>query len=599
MAKNEPKNRKINVRDAFKEYAEVEFARKFGELTNKQLTKGLTNFFVDEIHNPLRSLIGDDDFERGYVDAGKDLGVDFIHRDDHAVLILQVKYLSSANGPSPDEVSHFLGVLQRLRDFSALKANKALAEIAADIEWEVDQFECKFICLGRIENQVEHLAKAQPNLPDIKGLVDRINFDFLSEPRLTEELRAARSFNKVGTEESVIFAHEENGVRGPIIELEADGRNAVVLVVRASQLVTLYKRFREGLFELNIRNYVGDSKTNKAMIKAAREQAGRFFHMNNGLACVATTLEVDAKLGCVKVTGLQVINGAQTVKSIRKASDHGWEAGEPLLLIRIVEVSQGYGEAGRFRTDVVKANNTQNKVKDSDFRSNDPIQADLVRQFGGYKRFGRSVVYVPKRTDALSARNNDLIRLEEFAKTIYSFLANPVSFSGATSFLFDDSASGGYKEVFGDGSDIWDIMPGDEFRLRSALWWIGQEFSDRFSALRAEEVGVDKRAARERKWMLFYTTAGVLKSIYPDNYRTAVGKHYEGNWRLGEDKTGRWFEDVFKRADAALLMAYEQSKEADPNFIHRNWMRGKATAARIDRAIERLNAYGGPLAPLS
>lgn len=589
--------RKISVRDSFREYAERELKRKLGDLKPKQLTFALAKFFIDEIHNPLKLAVSGEDFDRGYVDAGGDLGIDFIHGDDHSVLIVQSKYCSQGKGPSPDEISHFLTVLRRLRDPSKLKANAALADAAADIDWSEDQFICRFVCLGRIENQVKTLSESAPHLPDDRGLADRVTFEFLGESELTEELRAARSQSRVGNQASEIFAHEEGGRRGPIIQLDGDGNRSCVMVVRASQVVELYKRFREGLFELNIRNYVGETKTNRAMIQTARDQGARFFHMNNGISCVATSLEIDPKKGSVSVTGLQVINGAQTVKSLRKAAAAPWANDEPMLLVRIVEIPQGYGEAGRFRTDVVRANNTQNKVKDSDFRSNDPIQTDLGRQFSRFKRHGRSVVYVPKRTDSVSGRNAELIRLEEFAKTIYSFLVDPVSFSGSTSFLFDDSDSGGYRHIFGDGHAVWDVMPGDEFRLRSALWWVGQEFAQRFSSNRTNEQNPLRKAARERKWLLYYAAAAVLRGVYGDSFKGALSKRYEGDWVLGEERTGKWFADAFKRSENALLMAYELAAEKE-RFVHRNWMRDKTTPAEILKAAQRVNDYSDQLEPL-
>jgi hypothetical protein len=40
----------------------------------------------------------------------------------------------------------------------------------------------------------------------------------------------------------------------------------------------------------------------------------------------------------------------------------------------------------------------------------------------------------------------------------------------------DESEQGGYAKVFGNGIEVLDVMPEDEFRLRSSIWWIATEF---------------------------------------------------------------------------------------------------------------------------
>ena len=49
-----------------------------------------------------------------------------------------------------------------------------------------------------------------------------------------------------------------------------------------------------------------------------------------------------------------------------------------------------------FLAEVMKYNNTQNAIKISDFRSNDPVQKDLARKFDEVSRAGKRYWY--KRT---------------------------------------------------------------------------------------------------------------------------------------------------------------------------------------------------------
>ena len=71
---------------------------------------------------------------------------------------------------------------------------------------------------------------------------------------------------------------------------------------------------RDAIFSLNIRNYIGNTKTNQKIIDSALTEPDNFFIYNNGISCFATEVKVADE--SVNVTGLQVINGAQTVKAI-------------------------------------------------------------------------------------------------------------------------------------------------------------------------------------------------------------------------------------------------------------------------------------------
>jgi hypothetical protein len=122
----------------------------------------------------------------------------------------------------------------------------------------------------------------------------------------------------------------------------------------------------------------------------------------------------------------------------------------PFVLVQITEIAEGYGSDGKIREQITRFNNTQNTIKLSDFRSNDPVQLALSDQFKQVVRKGRKVAYLPKRTDKVPA-NHEVIRLKEFAKSVYAFLHGPTEFTASTSFLFDDSEKGGYAVVFGDG----------------------------------------------------------------------------------------------------------------------------------------------------
>jgi len=364
------------------------------------------------------------------------------------------------------------------------------------------------------------------------------------------------------------------------------------MALDARQLIKAYQELdKDALFSLNIRNYIGNTSTNKAIIKTAEQNSENFFLYNNGISCLASKVTPSEK--SVSVSGLQVINGAQTVKALvyadRDAKRNGkdiWSASAPYVLVRITEVPEGYGSAGSVREKITQYNNTQNTIKISDFRSNDDVQSNLRKQFGDISRGGKRIAYLPKRTDRVPS-NSEVIRLEEFAKSVYAFLYDPTDFSGSTSFLFNTDPSGGYTKVFGDGHKVWQRMPEEEFRLRAGIYWLAQEFAPHLKEVRDQESDADSRAALERKWILLYAASVVMKLIYPgEEWKAQVRRLYKGDWSIGDGKKGLVVGKIFDAAKAGVTMSYKNSKKFNPNFVHRNWMRGKNTPPEIAELLQ-------------
>ena len=583
---------KVKARDSFKEFAKQELGEEFGKLTHKQRSWTLVRWYVERIHNPLRSPISEDDLELSHVDNPDDLGADFIYRDDAVVYIYQAKYISPDSSLDIKDIQHFQSVLQRLYDRS-FKKNSKLSDIVSEIAFDSDQFKMKFLCLGSVgkpESQAVNQTTLEPILPTtVKDLADRVDYEFLDEGLLTEELRQAQTVGgDIPHKDFEIVTCLTNGKRTGVISFEAGEHRSCVLVTDARQLLQIYKdsSVRDRLFTLNIRNYLGNTSKNKAMKETATNNPAEFYHFNNGISCVAKSLSVLADR--VKVNELQVINGAQTVKALLNAQrKNTWdEKGVPLILLRIIEVPKGYGPQGTFRSDVIKFNNTQNIIRISDFRSNDSVQEDLRKKFGEITRHGRRVVYRPKRTDE-KPTNSEIIPMEEFAKVIYSFLINHYSFSGNTACLFDEE--GGYREIFGDGAVIWDQMPSDEFKLRSAIWWMSQEFGKALKRDKEVSTDSDEKNALERKYPVLFVARLILeRSLGKSDYREELAKCYEGRWKLGEEKEGKWFKDIYDVAKTSVIYRYADARENQKEtFNHRNWMRSRKTSEDLERYIKK------------
>lgn len=434
--------KKSKARDALIQFAEKETDVNFHSLKTHQQSIELTRFYIKEIHNRTRTDISDEDLALAIVDGPHDLGCDLIHRDDNHVVIIQSKYRSSGTKERPEDISHFQSVLMRLRDPS-LKANSLVLDQISTIDWNNDQFSFYFITTGTLKNQAAGLTELAPSYPaQFPDLEVRCDWHFLDEEKLNEEYRTAIAYERGPSDKLItLYPEGEKGKRGAssIVDVQAGPFKSYIMALDANQIINAYHSLdRDQLFSLNIRNFIGNTKTNKKIIKTAIDAPESFFLFNNGISCLCNRLEPHDDR--IEVRGLQVINGAQTVKALVSAARAGkqkppsWTNSPPTILVRITEIPGGYGQSGAMRENITQFNNTQNVIKDSDFRSNDRVQKNLKEQFSHLNHKGKLVEYQAKRTDRLT-RGTEVIRLEEFAKTIFAFLGDPTAFSGATAFF--------------------------------------------------------------------------------------------------------------------------------------------------------------------
>ena len=569
----ERNGKKQHVRDSFRDFAEERLEIEIGKATHVQRTKALAEFYVLRIHNHVSTpVLSADDIRQAWVDGAHDLGVDLIARDDGKVLILQAKHFTKGGAASYDEVVNFQSVLERLRD-RKFKANRWLSDIRNEVDFSSDHFEMRFVCLGSLVGQALEQSRS-PILINDPDLAGRVDIAFLDEAALTDQLRNALSMASGTPGVVTLHASGTRKERSSVVTLEG-GTKTCVIVVDAAQLIDLYKSAREKLFTLNIRTYLGSNRINRAIRKTLKEQPENFYYFNNGIACIAKSLTIHTDR--IDADGLQVINGAQTLRALVESQKVLGKVPNARVLVRVTESPAQYGAEGRFAQDIVRFNNTQNPIKTSDFRSNDAIHQSIQEQFAAFRHQGSEIAYQAKRGEKVH-RGAVVVPMEEFAKVIFSFLVNPIAFSGSTSFLFSEGAEGGYWKVFGDGDSPWTTMPPEEFRLRSAIWWMAEEFGKAIKLDR--ETMPDAKIPLERRWFLLFVSRLILERNYGTDYRVQLGRRFKGDWNLPDDDE---MAQLYERSRDSLIYVFKSSAErGGESFSQRGWMRSPNTVRELE-----------------
>jgi hypothetical protein len=342
---------------------------------------------------------------------------------------------------------------------------------------------------------------------------------------------------------------------------------------------------------MNIRDYVGDTSTNKGIIKTAVAGPDDFFFFNNGISAVATKIEPDSAKNELLCSRLSIINGAQTVRSIAKAQKRDKHAVRNVsVMVRISQFALNAGaDEQAFLDSITRFNNTQNSIKVSDFRSNDPVQMELAHRFEKLNRGGKKFWYKNKRVSKQDALRVP-IGMEEFAKTVFAFRFGPDDMYGGTKFLFDTNPDGGYRMLFGDENGVWDALTEEEFKLLAGSWFICEHVRavwSREKVRRLAEGLPETKNALERRWMVFFVVGELLREVYKQvgaNLGSEIRRLSKPGWMLEDGVEARTIEKYTRLGCSVLIKSYRSASKG-PEFSHRNWFREKATLSDIRQEI--------------
>ena len=572
-----PSDTKPQARDDLDEFCKDTWgvAKMSALPSDKKRSETFMKWYVTRIHNFIEAPFIDEELVDDCItDGANDLEADFVYRDteERTVLIVQARWRKNASIESAKDIAYFAGVLDRLRDPTWIaSANESVRQVAATIDWETDSFDLRYITLGRIDGAASIAASQATD--KLKQLAPSVAISFLGENELNIKYRTS------------IAQHQP--LPGPqelhVKDLVKVGESwlAVASGTAIKQLFQSGKR--DQLFSENVRLHLGATKINKKIAETIEKSPEEFFYYNNGVSCLATSVSSQATNGTVlKLNGLQVINGAQTVRTIGEhASDANLQ--KVRVLIRITPRDMRPDNPD-FATNIIRYNNTQNAIKEQDFIANDPVQIALKDQFS-FPRFAKSVLYHPKRGPRRSSSHYN-IEVVEYAQRIVAFLDEPTSYKGSIPYLMTPEHKP-YRIVFGDGERVYHKMPDADFKLRSGIWWLSEEFN---AQRLVDRKTPDFQGCLDSLSLLLFVARGLLERNYPSGYRELLMRLYKGEWRLsGTTPVERMFMRIYKLSRDLLREDFVAQKTAATVFKPSEWKRKEATIGRL-RSIFTLRA---------
>lgn len=207
---------------------------------------------------------------------------------------------------------------------------------------------------------------------------------------------------------------------------------AAVLTLNGTWLRTLFNQYQGDLFSANYRSYLGTSRKyiNQGIKTSAERSSKNFWAFNNGITIL--TQGYEQKPGKTILHGISIINGAQTTGSLGMLAN-STNLDNVKILTRIIQCTDP-----NLISDIVRYNNTQNRINAWDSYGNDSTQTELKRQFNELK-----YDYICKRG---FANRDSLLSIEVCAQPLLAFLGKFKDANRSKTAIFDTQSL--YKDAF-------------------------------------------------------------------------------------------------------------------------------------------------------
>lgn len=147
--------------------------------------------------------------------------------------------------------------------------------------------------------------------------------------------------------------------------------HSYLCVLNGDILADLYEKYGARLLESNVRSFLQlRGNVNKGIRKTINENPNMFFAYNNGITATAEDIELDDSNKIKRLKNFQIVNGGQTTASLfntrknDKAPLENIFVQMKLTIIHDDKINDVVPNISRF-------SNTQNKVSEADFFSND------------------------------------------------------------------------------------------------------------------------------------------------------------------------------------------------------------------------------------
>ncbi|MGW4116747.1 AIPR family protein [Actinosynnema sp. NPDC004786] len=344
-------------------------------------------------------------------------------------------------------------------------------------------------------------------------------------------------------------------------EISGSKWSAYCTSVPGDWLRTLWLEYEANLLSPNVRDYLGivrsERNINNGIKISAKEEPGRFWVYNNGLTILVNDFfppDVSNSRSRLHIKGVGIVNGAQTTGCIGTLNEaDAARVSEINVMVRFVKCSDPDVLA-----EIVKYNNTQNKVEAADFRSKDLVQDRLRAEFdkipdaeyrGGRRGGIRDAIERPK----------NLLPDGGVAQAIAAFHGRPNLAYNETRKIWEED--GTYAQIFSDKVTARHIVLA--YGLLRSIESAKRELSD---------IEDPKRTALQKQQVSFFRKRGcipLLVAAIADSLESIFGAAVPNRYalRFKENLTPRQAAEAWAPIVRACLSFSGQLQSACDNDL--------------------------------
>jgi hypothetical protein len=419
-----------NLNTFLEKYKDDEFIKKHENAINNQKSYALLIWFLEFYgrRSNYKDFITD-----GHQDRSCDIIFDNTNNQGEKIFyVIQSKWNNankSDKEPDKDEI------LKALNDFDTIlrgEKQNLNEKVKAKLE-DLDNHlrangEVKFIFLtlsqykGGADENINAFTKNDEKIKFEVIDINRIKLDYIDRTyKKVEPLNPLESYQNPEENPVTIEIVQRNGV----VKIDKPFE-AYMFLLRPKSIYDLFEKYGFAIFYKNVRNPLMQSQFNEDIERTALENPAYFWYYNNGITAITYLLPtIGKKAEQIELTGLQIINGAQTVYSIYRAYKDASPTkrkqmdSESLVTLRLLK------SGGKdFDLNVTRYTNSQNPVDDRDFCANDDIQ--IMLQNASYQ----TNIWYEKRRDEFRKTPENVKKVPNyiFANVYLAYhLQDPVS----------------------------------------------------------------------------------------------------------------------------------------------------------------------------
>jgi hypothetical protein len=119
----------------------------------------------------------------------------------------------------------------------------------------------------------------------------------------------------------------------------------ITFAIPGTVLQHLARDHKDSLFNWNIRRFLGKKgEVNAGLRETLDKEAEHFYYYNNGISALCESFDFDHKSKRLRVSKLQIVNGAQTLGALRHANSENLDAA--FVLVKLTAVKHAARETG-------------------------------------------------------------------------------------------------------------------------------------------------------------------------------------------------------------------------------------------------------------